>query len=173
MWTNAARSRGFTLVEILVVIAIVATLSTIVISNMSGSRKKSNDTQRKSDIAEIQLALRLYKDATGSYPSGYDTGTTVGTGGSFDSLLSPYLPTVPKDPLNAADPTFTYFYDTKFRCMTDNQFHIVLFAAKTQSPGVANFGVHPNPNGICKPAGAMNDSNEGNPNVTTYGVILQ
>jgi len=59
---------GFTLVEVLVMVAIVAVLATIVLFNIQGVGAKSRDTQRISDLSQIQLALRVYKDVHSGYP---------------------------------------------------------------------------------------------------------
>ncbi len=61
--------RGFTLIELLVVIAIIGMLSSIVLSSLNAARARARDTQRLSDIQQVQKAIELYYSATGSYPS--------------------------------------------------------------------------------------------------------
>ncbi len=63
------QKRGFTLVEIVVALGIVAILATVVIGSVQEGRKKARDSQRLSDLQQLQVALRLYKDANGVYPS--------------------------------------------------------------------------------------------------------
>src|SRR5437588_640087 len=63
-------SKGFTLIELLVVIAIIGILATIVMVNVLSVRSRARDTQRKSDIRQIQSALELYRADQGSYPNG-------------------------------------------------------------------------------------------------------
>lgn len=53
--------RGFTLVELLVVIGIIALVMIAVFPNFSGARQRARDSQRKSDLKDIQAALDLYK----------------------------------------------------------------------------------------------------------------
>ncbi|KKQ58329.1 MAG: fimbrial protein pilin [Parcubacteria group bacterium GW2011_GWC1_38_17] len=53
-------SRGFTLLELLVVISIIGLLASIALVSLDSARKKTRDTQRLSDMAGIQKALRLY-----------------------------------------------------------------------------------------------------------------
>lgn len=61
--------KGFTLIEMLVVIAIVGLLSSVVVIGLTGSREKSRDARRIADIRAIQNALEInYTSATG-YPS--------------------------------------------------------------------------------------------------------
>ena len=65
---------GFTLVELLVTIAIIGILSAVVLTSMSGARNQAKDGRRVSDIKQIQLALELYYDINKTYP--VDTAMT-------------------------------------------------------------------------------------------------
>ena len=58
---NKLKPNGFTLIEILVVVAIVGILVTIVVSNFVGIRINARDARRKAELAQIQKALELYK----------------------------------------------------------------------------------------------------------------
>lgn len=74
------KQRGFTLIEILVSIAIVAILTTIAISTYSNAQKIARDGKRKSDLNAIATALEIYKSRNGRYPcsgtQGYQNGTS-------------------------------------------------------------------------------------------------
>ena len=61
--------RGFTLIEVLVVISIVGILMAIVLANFSDARKNARDKVRKSELKELQLALEVYKSQYGQYPA--------------------------------------------------------------------------------------------------------
>lgn len=61
-------SKGFTLVELLIVIAIIGVLSAILMANFVGVRQRARDAQRKTDLRQIQSALELYRADIGSYP---------------------------------------------------------------------------------------------------------
>lgn len=61
--------RGFTLIELLVVIAIIGILSSVVLSSLNTARARARDTQRITDIKEVQKAVELYFSETGSYPN--------------------------------------------------------------------------------------------------------
>lgn len=92
--------KGFTLVELLIVIAIIGILSTLLVANFIGVRQRSKDSQRKADLRQMQSALELYRSDQGSYP------TTIPNcpSGSAISLMTPdcststYMQKVPKDP---------------------------------------------------------------------------
>lgn len=61
--------KGFTLVELLVVISVIGILAGIALVSFSGSQKQARDTQRKSDINQYQLALENFANKTNSlYP---------------------------------------------------------------------------------------------------------
>jgi prepilin-type N-terminal cleavage/methylation domain-containing protein len=60
--------KGFTLVELIVVIAIIGILTGIVTTNFASSRSRARDAKRISDLGHIQLALELYFDRCKQYP---------------------------------------------------------------------------------------------------------
>lgn len=53
--------RGFTLIELLVVIAIIGSLSALFLPNFMAARERARDSQRKSDLRQIQKALEMHK----------------------------------------------------------------------------------------------------------------
>jgi prepilin-type N-terminal cleavage/methylation domain-containing protein len=63
------RPSGFTLVEILTVIAIIAILAALTISAYTGVMKNSARARARSEIAAISAALESYKADNGGYPS--------------------------------------------------------------------------------------------------------
>lgn len=60
---------GFTLVELLIVIAILAILTTIGIVAFGSFFKNYRDQQRMKDLTTIKQALELYRSDQGSYPT--------------------------------------------------------------------------------------------------------
>jgi len=51
------QKKGFTLIEVLVVIAIIGVLATLSVASLGGARKKANDAKRKSDLSQIGRIL--------------------------------------------------------------------------------------------------------------------
>ena len=102
--TGKQEGRGFTLVELLVVIAIITTLSSVVFANLTEARKKSRDTGRIQHIAQVQRGLELFFLENKRYPNVDDDlldpdGEIIGSGGLFDTVISPYLSNPDSDPL--------------------------------------------------------------------------
>lgn len=59
--------KGFTLLELLVVIAVIGILSSVVMVSLSNSKKKADTAFVKSEADQIKKALELYKDTNGIY----------------------------------------------------------------------------------------------------------
>lgn len=53
--------KSFTLIELLVVIAIIGSLSALFLPNFMAARERARDSQRKTDLRQIQKAFELYK----------------------------------------------------------------------------------------------------------------
>ena len=54
-------NKAFTLLELLVVIGIIGMLTVLSVANFMSARDRAKDSQRKSDVKQIQNALELYK----------------------------------------------------------------------------------------------------------------
>lgn len=66
--------RGFTLIEILIVIVLIGVLSTIGLETFQSAQKKGRDAQRKSDLSQVQKALELYYNDKNQYPGSNPDG---------------------------------------------------------------------------------------------------
>jgi general secretion pathway protein G len=101
---------GFTLVELLVVISILAILSTIGIGNFQSARIKARDLSRKSDLQTIAKSLEAYVNDHRTYPLSQDgkiicqsTPTTICDWGEpFTDGSTTYITTLPQDSVGAA-----------------------------------------------------------------------
>lgn len=61
--------KGFTLVELLVVISIIGILATLLLVSFNGAQMQARDTTRKSDLKQYQTALEVYANRNdGLYP---------------------------------------------------------------------------------------------------------
>lgn len=89
MTMKSNKKKGFTLIELMVVISIISFLSSIVFVSLSNAQSKGRDARRISDFRQLLNALELYRnDHGGYYPI------------SLFSLLGPpkYISKVPTPP---------------------------------------------------------------------------
>ena len=94
--TNAPRCRrGFTLIEILVVLAILATLLSIAAPRYFGSVDRSKEVVLKENLFQIRDALDKYYADTGKYPDSLD-----------DLVTKRYLRSPPVDPITGSATTW-------------------------------------------------------------------
>ena len=61
--------KGFTIIELLIVIAIIAILATIVLVNVQNATAKSRDTKRSTDVNAIQTKLEEFYNENSYYPA--------------------------------------------------------------------------------------------------------
>ena len=74
------KRHGFTIVELLIVIVVIAILAAITIVAYSGIQQRSRNASRLEAIRSIQKGLELYKAANGFYPTTYGIGTNQPAG---------------------------------------------------------------------------------------------
>ncbi len=109
---KAIAERGFTIVEILTVLGIIASLTAVIIVSSSSARANSRDKAREVDLGQIQLAIRLYREQNGTSPS---SGTicasvaTCGSGNTINGAVQTFIGTI-EDPLHDGTNYF-YSYD--------------------------------------------------------------
>lgn len=104
------KRKGFTIVELVIVIVVIGTLAGITIVAYKGMQGRARDTDRKQDMAKIQDALELYYAKNGTYPTssgstkinaGWVTSADASWANLESQLVPTYLPSLPQDPLGS------------------------------------------------------------------------
>ena len=96
------KNKGFSLIELLVVMFIIGILTSVLLPNLMSARQRAKDAQRIEDMNSIKNALRLYYNDYQIYPTPASAPNMVGSG------LSPYLPGIDKMGVG-----YTYTYATR------------------------------------------------------------
>ncbi|HOZ03652.1 MAG TPA: type II secretion system protein [Candidatus Woesebacteria bacterium] len=100
---NVTRFRkGFTMVEMMIIMALIGILSVSIGWQVTRQLSRARDSERKDDLAKIKLAFEDYYNDNESYPP--DDTILTNCGGA---QLMPYLPVIPCDP-STHDP---YLYE--------------------------------------------------------------
>jgi type II secretion system protein G len=89
-----AGQRGFTLVELMVVVAIIALLAAVVIPNYVHARAQAAVSQSESNLKEIATALELYYADNQTYPASGNVTPDL-----FGGAKNPYLSATPVNAL--------------------------------------------------------------------------
>ncbi len=132
------RSGGFTLIELMIVIAIIAILAAILVPNFIRARAQGQLTACKSNLKNIGTAMEMYStDWSGKYPS------------AITALTPNYLKTIPLCPAAGLD-TYTANFQTGTGApgnTTYQDYYYVSCTANThQSVNVS--GAYPAYNGV-------------------------
>lgn len=128
--------RGFTIIEILVVVSIIALLSSVLLTSFQEARAKARDAERLREVKEIQNALELYRAQYGLYPIsvGWWRSSNPTEWDTLKNVLASYI-SLPNDPTLSGTPRATpggygydYFSDTWAGSgLTPGQFYIIVF----------------------------------------------
>ena len=98
------KNHGFTLIEMLIVIAVIAILAGVVLTGVSGFQASARDTRRIGDLRNAQNHLELFFNRCGHYPVDSSicggVSSSVGTVGwsELTTALETVTSQVPKDP---------------------------------------------------------------------------
>jgi prepilin-type N-terminal cleavage/methylation domain-containing protein len=125
--------RGFTLIELVVVISILAILSGVLVPRVTNHLRASRDARRLADINAVREAIEQYYQDKGGYPapnsnSSYG-GWDVSSDSDFIHVLTEegYLNEDARDPLNDATFHYRYYVYAKdsYGCVGSASFYVL------------------------------------------------
>ncbi|MFH1956704.1 MAG: prepilin-type N-terminal cleavage/methylation domain-containing protein [Patescibacteria group bacterium] len=108
------KNKGFTIIELMVVVAIIGILAALITISFSDAKAKSRDSRRMEDLKSISNALNLYYSQNHRFPDtgGSDVeldGTVVNDSVSPELVANNSMPAPIRDPLS---PGTDYVYNS-------------------------------------------------------------
>src|SRR3954470_21288762 len=99
--SNVRRARGFTLIELMVVLVILGVLAALIVPNVLERADDARVTAAKTDVNNLMQALKLYRLDNQRYPTGeqgLDALVHKPTASPVPPNWKPYLDNLPSDP---------------------------------------------------------------------------
>jgi len=124
------KTQSFTVIELLVVVAIIWLISSVIIVSVKGVREKARDTIRMRDVFQLKEAILIYAEMYDEWPGVGDGGgihisPNCGSDLKNDLVGSGILPVILADPLDGqtacdddSDGAFFYGWDSGHCCGT-------------------------------------------------------
>ena len=96
------REAGLTLIEILVVLAIIAVMAYLIVPNVIGRPDQARATVAQTDLRTISAALKMYRLDNGQYPTSSQGLGALVEPPAAGAAPGGYLDTLPEDPWGRA-----------------------------------------------------------------------
>lgn len=97
MLKNKTSQKGFTIVELLIVIVVIGILAALVLNTFAGAQARARDTERKTDIDAVAKQLEVYHADHGAYPALSEWNSAAKAKATFGSIDESAL-TAPQKP---------------------------------------------------------------------------
>jgi len=110
------RRKGFTLIELIIVIAVISILIGIALPRFKGMQESAQVAQAKGELRTIQTAMESFRTHTGAYPA-----ALTDLEGATPDIIGPDLPTDP--------------FGTDYTMATDGQDPVEYYVLYSDGPG--------------------------------------
>jgi len=97
------RKRGFTLIEIILVVSILVLLGTLAAATHKNQARKARESVLRHNLQNMRMVLDQYNNDKGYYPPGLETLTDEG-----------YLREIPLDPFTKANDSWEVVYEQDY-----------------------------------------------------------
>ncbi|MBI4099121.1 type II secretion system protein [Candidatus Parcubacteria bacterium] len=107
-----SKEAGFTMIELLVVVAIIGLLASVILVSLNTVRINARNASRRTTLQQLQTALELYFDSNNRYPSTSENWYSSEPGDIYSNnngnwipgLTPTYMSVLPRDPRGGASP---------------------------------------------------------------------
>jgi aspartyl-tRNA(Asn)/glutamyl-tRNA(Gln) amidotransferase subunit B len=106
------KKKAFTLIEIIVTVSIILVILIIGVISFNITRENTRNANRVNDIKQIQLALEMYRDDSGSYPDSLNFGSSLNNPDYSDIVYLGEIPSNPKPRSDGDCPGEEYKYES-------------------------------------------------------------
>ena len=119
--SGSSRSGGFTLLELIVVIAIIGILATIAMPALKDMPRRAQEAVLQTDLGTMRQVIDMYKGDKGRYPA------------SLEALVeSGYIRKIPVDPMTKSSGTWVFEYEEEDEGAAESD------SAESEGPGITD-----------------------------------
>lgn len=135
---GANAPRAFTLIEIIVVVALLGLIASAILASLTDAQREARDKRRIADLKSIEQALQLYYSENNAYPTeSSGANGNMSTNAVFKTLMQKHIAGTPIDPTGIGNATYYYYYDGNHNC--GGQAQVVIFARQMDKANNSNY----------------------------------
>ena len=119
------RAKGFTIVEIAVVIVIIATLTGLVLATYARTQADARNKRRENDVKVLKAAVQGYYRDNNAFPQPSSCSTGCDTSTLSGSLVPTYIAAVPSAPSGASYQYITDSTNQKYAILVTREYDTI------------------------------------------------